>query len=346
VLLSIGMMKYVIVISIITAILLLIVYHHLPSQENQPLEEYLPGDCRCKGNQGSANINTQYFHNTTCGMSAFRRGSGQKVIGFAFYEKDNKRREERKINKSWDNPPYFEGVKENLELVSQLYPGWFVRLYHDLHKDDPLMATLCNYVCQYQYFDLCDVRDFPSTFLKAAELMFPMVWRFFPTLDPQVDYFLSRDLDSKVTAREAAAVSEFVESGAAIHALRDHPDHKRPLMGGTWGASLMTKQARVLWHTTWLKMLEDELTFTSQQGHQADQTLLAQYVWPWGANISLQHDSYHCTKFPGSVSFPTQRMDEDFNFVGVQAFTNHPRLVKMWEVCPQECRRYKEWEHC
>ena len=191
--------------------------------------------------------------------------------------------------------------------------------------------------------------------------MFPMLWRFFPTLDHQVDYFLSRyqmksvkilkilfrDLDSKMIAREAAAVSEFVESGAAIHAMRDHPKHKRPLMGCSWGASLVSGEVRNMWVTAWERMMRDDLIQTPHTGYQADQTLLTQYVWPWGRNISLQHDSYLCNQFPGSISFPTKRKDEDFNFVGARAFTNSPlRKIRVWEVCPEECRRNKEWEHC
>ena len=39
--------------------------------------------------------------------------------------------------------------------------------------------------------------------LKATDV-FPMNWRFFPTLDPQVDAYLSRDLDSEFNEREIA----------------------------------------------------------------------------------------------------------------------------------------------
>ena len=39
--------------------------------------------------------------------------------------------------------------------------------------------------------------------LKAKDI-FPMNWRFFPTLDPQVDAYLSRDLDSDFNERELA----------------------------------------------------------------------------------------------------------------------------------------------
>ena len=35
-----------------------------------------------------------------------------------------------------------------------------------------------------------------------------MIWRFFPTLDVQVDMFMSRDLDSRIHEREVEAVEE------------------------------------------------------------------------------------------------------------------------------------------
>ena len=40
-----------------------------------------------------------------------------------------------------------------------------------------------------------------NTELKAKDI-FPMNWRFFPTIDPQVDFFISRDLDSEFNERE------------------------------------------------------------------------------------------------------------------------------------------------
>ena len=55
------------------------------------------------------------------------------------------------------------------------------------------------------------------------------VWRFFPTLDPMVDIFLSRDLDSAVTVRELEAVDEWLKSERALHVMRDHPFHKEPM---------------------------------------------------------------------------------------------------------------------
>lgn len=43
--------------------------------------------------------------------------------------------------------------------------------------------------------------------------MYPLIWRFLPSLDPQVDLFFVRDLDSQISQREVDAVNEFMISG-------------------------------------------------------------------------------------------------------------------------------------
>ena len=54
----------------------------------------------------------------------------------------------------------------------------------------------------------------------------------------QVDLYVCRDLDSRFSAREQSAVSEWLDSGQPIHAMRDHPAHNTPLLGAAWGARL------------------------------------------------------------------------------------------------------------
>ena len=49
--------------------------------------------------------------------------------------------------------------------------------------------------------------------MKDATKVFAMNWRFFPTLDPQVNVYHCRDLDSRFSQREVAAVQEFMASG-------------------------------------------------------------------------------------------------------------------------------------
>ena len=49
--------------------------------------------------------------------------------------------------------------------------------------------------------------------MHNATFIFPMNWRFFPTLDPQVDMYLSRDLDSEFNERELSGkLSNFLQT--------------------------------------------------------------------------------------------------------------------------------------
>ena len=59
-------------------------------------------------------------------------------------------------------------------------------------------------------------------------------------LDLQVDILMSRDLDSLINERESVAVTEWIKSPYALHVMRDHPLHKKEILGGLFGIKLGT----------------------------------------------------------------------------------------------------------
>ena len=87
-----------------------------------------------------------------------------------------------------DDDDDLQGIEENLSLMSQLYgDSWVLRLYYDLDPaDQQLQLQLCDLACSNNNIDLCNVRQLPGTPVADASSMFPMIWRFLPTLDPQV----------------------------------------------------------------------------------------------------------------------------------------------------------------
>ena len=66
---------------------------------------------------------------------------------------------------------------------------------------------LCQLACNNSLLDICQADALPGTPMQDATEVLPELWRFFPTLDPQVDVLHVRDLDSRLSAREAAAVN-------------------------------------------------------------------------------------------------------------------------------------------
>ena len=96
---------------------------------------------------------------------------------------------------------YFLGIKENLNLMRKFYPGWTMRLYYQVNEyQGDVMKKLCQLACTEPELDLCDASDNPK--LGNATMLYPLLWRFLPVIDRQVDYFLSRDLDSRISERE------------------------------------------------------------------------------------------------------------------------------------------------
>ena len=89
----------------------------------------------------------------------------------------------------------------------------------------------------------------------------------------QVDVLLSRDLDSRISAREVAAVREWLGSGRGVHSMRDHPTHWVPMLGSAWAARLDTPGARARWADTWSNILSGQdslatsLVYADRWGH-------------------------------------------------------------------------------
>merc|ERR1719500_889758 len=121
---------------------------------------------------------------STCSGDSWQRGNGQRVVAFTFFGDPKSVRH---------NTTYFEGILANVAAISSFYDGdWSIRLYHDIAPDDPWSGELCKIACSYDRLDLCQVNQLSLPILSNAVNIYPALWRFFPTLDPQVDIFLSR----------------------------------------------------------------------------------------------------------------------------------------------------------
>jgi hypothetical protein len=119
-------------------------------------------------------------------------------------------------------PLYLEGAVRNAQLVARVYPGWIARMY--VSQEIPLSCI-----------DRLQQCGAEVVVKERTGLIDGMFWRFLPAGEPDVDAVAVRDVDSRLTHREFAAVEEWLESGFSLHIMRDHPLHKVPVLGGAWG---------------------------------------------------------------------------------------------------------------
>ena len=177
------------------------------------------------------------------------------------------------------------GAVRNAELIATVVPGWTARFY-------------------------CDLSTVPEDIVRSlralgAELVpnemgrygsQSMVWRFWAAADPTVERFISRDVDSRLMARDAVAVAQWIESGLDFHVVRDHPSHSLyPMSGGLWGA----KRGAL---PQMMRLIE---SFPTDSNYLTDMNFLNQLVWPLAMEQGvLQHDAFSCVDFDGALGFP------------------------------------------
>jgi len=195
-----------------------------------------------------------------------------------------------------DNPKYCVGGLRNQELVGAIYPGFSTRFY----VGETVPPSVLN-----------DLERLGAQVVqrKTSETSAAMFWRFEALTDPAYDLVLVRDTDSRINRREAAAVREWIASGAALHIMRDHPWHDSPIMGGLFGSrpSLMPAAWRV------------PVAFDTRRRYGDDQRYIAETLYTPLRKSILVHDSFFARE-RDARPFPEPR--EGLSFVG-ESFDEH-----------------------
>ena len=157
---------------------------------------------------------------------------------------------------------------------------------------------------------------------RGAEVLRGGLWTDHPVLARQTvadlpcDAFFIRDVDSRPGPREVHAMAAWMRSSEPFHIMRDHPYHFNPIMAGMWGGIPR------MFQDPHPKMIDRIIAWKENNprpplGHHYgyDQRFVAESLWPLMQQHGvLQHDSFHRTRFSGSVPFPDG--DPTTHFVG------------------------------
>lgn len=164
---------------------------------------------------------------------------------------------------------YHGGMLENLKIVQQHFPEWAVYIYLGSDTTSLFTSKLLRY---------------PQVRLRHIGATGPilMMYRFLAIDEPDVDIMIVRDADSRVHVRDRWAIQEFMSSEKRAHAVRDHPYHFTPILGGLWGLKrgLIPSMGELVaphLHKQW--------------SHGKDQHFLADYVYSALKSDLLVHTS-------------------------------------------------------
>jgi hypothetical protein len=195
----------------------------------------------------------------------------------------------------WGNDPkYCQGAIENARLAGEVYPGWECHF----HVDSQVPNYVHHALGEFDYVRVFHRID-PDDGKMAIGDWRGMFWRF--EMLPEIDVLIVRDCDSRLSAREAAAVDEWLASTAGFHIMRDHPYHATQILGGMWG---MKKGAVP-------EFFDLMLAWNQEDRWQTDQDFLKAEIYPRVVNNSMVHDEFFSLE-PQAKSFPTIRNGTEF----------------------------------
>jgi hypothetical protein len=196
-----------------------------------------------------------------------------------------------------NEPRYVEGAVANATLYGEVFPGWSLVFFVGASAPKAVREFLDG----QDHCFVVDMSDFPEN--PSATL-----WRFSPMSWTSAEVVMFRDLDSRPTRRERAAVDEWLASDRAFHAMRDHPFHKEAILAGMWGV----RNAGMFDLAKSLRAYGVGETFGS------DQRFLRSVVYPRAIPHLLVHQDFNFFNDPPEVDvrpFPLTR-SRDTAFVG------------------------------
>lgn len=179
---------------------------------------------------------------------------------------------------------YAAGAVANARLAQQHYPGWTPRFY----VGDSVTAET---TAELERLGAQVVR-----MTGRREDWSALLWRFNALVD-QPDAVIFRDCDSRLDAREAAAVDEWLASGADFHIMRDHPEHCLPILAGMWGCSVGGAR----------RIVNLRPSNLPSQHPFIDQEWLRDTVYPVACTSMLVHDEFGHVPGEPARQFPMPR---------------------------------------
>jgi hypothetical protein len=233
-----------------------------------------------------------------------------------------------------DRDIYWKGALENIKLVKKMLPDWTIHFYIDNSCKKELIDSLKGDIVECRLIDnqiLGNTYNFNS--IHSHQGMF---WRFLSSVENDVELFISRDCDSRISNREILAIKQWTESDKSFHIMRDHPYHASPILGGTWGCrgDIMKR----------INLIDKIIDWTNRkiQSYQlgVDQDFLNQVIYPVIKNEAFEHSEFGINYGNTIHTFPSERID--YEFVGDVFDENNNRHPEYWKIIKSNCEFQKK----
>ena len=217
----------------------------------------------------------------------------KKIISFCLWAQPDWWKEGRQLIAT-----YIVGALANADIAKKEWPDWTCRYYIDKSTID---TSIIN--------ELKSRDNVEVVLFENHEGYFSTLWRFYAFADNDSDYIISRDIDSRLSPRDKAAVDEWLESGMDFHIMRDSCQHGVPISAGMFGVrgNAIDNISKVIDVYRDFAIREDKYNWFG-----VDQHFLEKIIYPQTKGKSLVHDDWtpNQSRFAGEdrKPFPIPRL--------------------------------------
>ena len=112
---------------------------------------------------------------------------------------------------------YCIGAIKNAILAKKYFPEWYCRFYYD----ETVPIIIIDFLKSMDNTELYFIQK-PSGGTKYKENgQYGMLWRYYPINDTNVDIFIARDVDSRISLYEYNIINQFIKGDNIIHCFRN-----------------------------------------------------------------------------------------------------------------------------
>lgn len=154
-----------------------------------------------------------------------------------------------------DNPKYTVGAIRNVQLAQIYFPDWECYFYHN----DSVPGIIISALNEFSN----------SKTIRIDDGSFGAFWRFQAMEKDTI--VLSRDTDSRLSAREKQIIDDWLSSNTKLCVIRDHLNHYEfPILAGMWGLRN---------GLSWEDVVHMK-NYNNKHTYLVDQYYLRDIVWP------------------------------------------------------------------
>lgn len=217
----------------------------------------------------------------------------KRVVSYSFFRNDNSAYEHPNCGEA-RGKVFLNYIRLIVRAHHCIWPLWTLRFHHD---DRVMEFPYFKAMRRMEEVGLLELRYFGKSKTLCGEG--GMLERMKPAFDPDVEYFICRDIDSIPLPRDRRAVEEFIASGKAVHVIHGESSSHAGIMGGTFGAH--AARFRKLTRCDTFHDMIGKGSFAEGESwnkHGGDQHHLARNLWPWFHRDLLLHELHHITDVP------------------------------------------------